>query len=213
MIVSRIMIKNPIFARLDMPVNEVRALMNKEQVGYLPVLDKDNKLIGIVSKNDMFKAGPSPATTLDMYEISYLLSKLKVDAVMTKNVITVNENEVIEEAARIMADNEINCLPVLRGKMLVGIVTASDIFHFFVNAFGARHQGVRVSFSMEEKPGQIAKLSAAIAEKGGNLVAFVTQEADDLSKRNGTLKITGLDKQTVEDIFRHVQADLLDIRC
>jgi acetoin utilization protein AcuB len=147
-----------------------------------------------------------------MYEISYLLSKLKVDKVMTKPVITADENEVIEEAARIMADNDISCLPVMRGPLLVGIVTSKDLFHAFVNAFGARHIGVRISYMMEDKPGQIAKFSSGIAEKGGNIVAFISQEGDDLGKRGGTVKITGVERATVEEIFKKAGAEVLDIR-
>ncbi|MDR1277478.1 MAG: CBS domain-containing protein, partial [Treponema sp.] len=98
MIISRVMTKNPIFVHPDMPVTEARSLMEREQIGHLPVLDKNNRLAGIVTKKDLLKAGPSPATSLDMYEISYLLSKLKVEKIMEKKVITVDENEVVEEA-------------------------------------------------------------------------------------------------------------------
>ncbi|GHU39192.1 hypothetical protein FACS1894190_02780 [Spirochaetia bacterium] len=212
MIVNRIMTKNPVFIHPDMPVSDARSLMDKEKIGRLPVLDKENNLIGIVTKKDMLKAGPSPATSLDMYEISYLLSKLKVDKVMTKKVITVEENEVVEEAARIMSDNDISCLPIMRGKLLVGIITGKDLFRAFVKAFGAGHDGVRITFSMEDKPGQIAKLSGAIGEKGGNIIAFVSQDGDDLSTRRGTLKIAGLDKATVQNIVAQVSADIIDIR-
>ncbi|GHV84035.1 hypothetical protein AGMMS50212_13750 [Spirochaetia bacterium] len=212
MIVANRMTKNPVYVHPDMPVSEARSLMDKEKIGRLPVLDKNNVLVGIATKKDMLKAGPSAATSLDMYEISYLLSKLKIEKVMTKNVITVDENEVIEEAARIMSDNDISSLPVMRDKHLVGIITGKDLFKAFVNSFGARHKGVRLTFSMEEKPGQFAKLSRALAEKDGNLVAFVSQEGDDLTKRSGTVKITGLDKETVTQIAMQCGADIIDIR-
>ncbi|MDR2079958.1 MAG: CBS domain-containing protein, partial [Treponema sp.] len=120
---------------------------------------------------------------------------------------------VVEEAARIMADKNIGCLPVMRGSLLVGIITDTDLFHVFVNAFGARHQGVRITLNMGEHPGQIAKLTGAIAERGGNIVAFVTSEGDDLSHRRGTLKIEGLSRDEVEAIVRQVpETDLEDIR-
>jgi acetoin utilization protein AcuB len=216
MIVSRFMTKNPFYVSPDLPVSEARNIMNREKVGRLPVLDKNNTLVGIVTKKDLLKGGPSGATTLDMYEISYLLSKLKVEKLMTRNVITVQEHEVLEEAARIMADNDISCLPVLTDRpeahVLTGIITAKDIFHAFLNAFGARHTGVRLTFSMEEKPGQLAKFSTAIAARGGNIVAFISQEGDDVSERRGTLKINGIDKSAVEEIAASVGAKLLDIR-
>jgi acetoin utilization protein AcuB len=212
MIVSRVMTKNPVYTHIEATVSEARSLMDKEKISHLPVLDKNSHLVGIATKKDMLKAGPSPATSLDVYEISYLLSKLTIDKVMTKTVITTVENEVIEEAARMIVDNNIGSLPVMRGKLLVGIVTVKDLFSAFITAFGARHTGVRVSFVMQEKPGQIAKLSRAIAEKGGNIVSFVTHDGDYLYERGGTIKITGLDIDEVKDIFDKAQAEVLDIR-
>jgi acetoin utilization protein AcuB len=212
MVVSRVMTKNPVYAYPETKVSEARSLMDREKISHLPILDKNNLLIGIATKKDMLKAGPSPATTLDMYEISYLLSKMTIDKIMTKNVICTVENEVIEEAARMMADNNISCLPVVRGKSLAGIVTVKDLFVYFISAFGARHIGVRVSFVMHEKPGQIAKLSGAIAENGGNIVSFVTHEGDYLYQLGGTMKIMGLDIDVVKNIFENIEAEILDIR-
>jgi acetoin utilization protein AcuB len=219
MIISRVMTKNPVFVHPDMPVNDARALMDKENIGKLPVLDRDNRLVGIVTRKDMIKAGPSPATTLDMYEISYLLAKLKIEKIMERNVVTAGENEVVEEAARIMADKDISCLPVMRnfpdgkGGLLVGIITGTDLFRVFVNAFGARHPGIRVTLNMTEKPGQLARFAGSIAERGGNIVAFVSSEGDDLAHRRGTLKIAGLSKKDVEEIALSLSgAELEDIR-
>ena len=213
MIISGVMTKNPIFIHPDMTINEVRSLMDKEKVGHLPVLDKNNNIVGLVTRKDILKAAPSAATSLDMYEISYLLSKMTVKDVMEKAVVTVGENEVVEEAARIMADNSIGCLPVMRGKLLVGIITDSDLFHVFLNAFGARHPGVRITCSIKDKPGQVARITQAIAEKGGNLVAFVTSEGDDLSQRRATIKVTGINRTDAETIIRGLyDVQLEDIR-
>ena len=213
MIISRVMTKNPIFTNPDMSINEVRSMMDKEKIGHIPVLDKNNNLAGLVTREDLIKAGPSGATSLDMYEISYLLSKITVKDVMEKNVVTVGENEVVEEAARIMADKGIGCLPVMRGNLLVGIITDTDLFNVFVNAFGARHRGVRFTCTIRDKPGQVAKLSQAIAERGGNIVAFITFEGDDLSSRRLTIKVVGMDKADVESLIRAFpDVELEDIR-
>ena len=213
MIIGRVMTRNPIFIHPDMPINEVRTLMDKHKIGHLPVLDKNNALVGLMTRKDLVKAGPSPATSLDMYEISYLLSKVTTKDVMEKKVITVDENEVVEEAARVMADNGLGCLPVMRDKLLVGIITDTDLFHFFVNAFGARHPGVRITCSIKEKPGQLARLTHAIAEKGGNVVAFVTSEGDDLTRRRTTLKVSGISRDEVQSILKGFDdMELEDIR-
>jgi acetoin utilization protein AcuB len=213
MIVSRVMTRNPVFVHPEMPAADARSLMEKEKIGHLPVLDKVNNLTGIVTREDLIKAGPSMATSLDMYEISYLLSRIRVNDIMEKKVFTVDEDEVVEEAARIMADRDIGCLPVMKGFLLVGIITDTDLFRFFIDAFGARHQGVRLTFSMAEKPGQLARISGAIAEKGGNIAAFVSSEGDDVAHRRGTLKITGLARSEVEAAVRPLtEFEVEDIR-
>ena len=213
MIISRMMTKNPVSVHPDMSVNEVRSLMDKEQIGHLPVLDKNNNLVGILTKKDLLKAGPSAATSLDMYEISYLLSKLKVDKIMVKEVVTVEENAVVEDAARIMADKDIGCLPVVKGNLLVGIITETDLFRFFVKAFGARQPGVRITLYVAEKPGQLEKLTHAIAVKGGNIVALVSSEGDDPDHRRITIKIAGMERSDIEDAVHALpEAELEDIR-
>jgi acetoin utilization protein AcuB len=207
------MTRNPITVRPDVSVNDARAIMDRHRIDRLPVLNKSDRLVGIVSRKEMLKASPSAATSLDMYEISYLLSKLKIEAIMEKNVITVEENEVVEEAARIMADENIGCLPVMHGELLVGIITDRDLFRVFINVFGARHPAIRITISLFEKPGQLARLVGAIADKGGNIVALVSSEYEDASHRRITCRIAGLSRAQVEVIVQSLpDATLEDIR-
>lgn len=212
MIIANVMTRNPIFVSPDMSVNDARALMTREKIGKLPVLDKNNRLVGIVTKKDLVKAGPSAATSLDMYEISYLLSKLKVETVMERNVLTVQQTEVVEEAARIMADSQVGCLPVMKGELLVGIITETDLFRTFVDMFGARHDGIRATFQVEEKPGMIAQVSKAIADANGNIVSLVTFDGDDMSQRRCTVKVTGVERGKFEEILRNSTLEIEDIR-
>jgi acetoin utilization protein AcuB len=207
------MTKNPVFINPEMSVNEVRSIMEKEKIGHLPVLDKSDKLVGIVTQKDLIKAGPSQATTLDIYEISYLLSKLKVEKVMERHVITVEEHEVVEEAARVMADKHIGCLPVMKGSLLIGIITDTDLFHVFINAFGARKKGVRIAISLPERPGELARISGAIAGKGGNIFSFVYADGDDPGHSRCTMKISGLSRPDVETLLASLPGiELEDIR-
>jgi acetoin utilization protein AcuB len=211
--VSKIMTRNPVFTHPDLSMTDARSLMDREKVGHIPVLNKNNELVGLITRADLLKAGPSSATTLDVYEISYLLSKLTVEKVMEKKVITVQENEVVEEAARIMADNGIGCLPVLNGSLLTGIITDTDIFHFFINAYGARHKGIRITINFKEELGQFAAFAGALAERGGNIVAFVTSEGDDVAHRRATIKITGISRTAVEEAANTLNGvEIEDIR-
>jgi acetoin utilization protein AcuB len=213
MLVSNIMTRNPVFIHPELSLTEARSLMDKQRVGHLPVLNKNNQLVGLITRADLLKAGPSSATSLDMYEISYLLAKLTVEKAMEKNVIIVQENEVVEEAARIMADQGIGCLPVMNGSLLTGIVTDTDIFHFFINAYGARHKGIRITVNFKEKPGQFAVFATAIAEKGGNIVASVSSEGDDVAHRRATFKITGISRADVEEAAAKLDGgEIEDIR-
>ena len=138
MLVGERMTRNPFTATPDMPVSEALGLIRREKVRRLPVLNKPHgKLVGIVSEKDLLYASPSPATSLSMWEINYLLAKLKVREVMTAPVITVSEGEPLENAARIMVDNKIGGLPVVERGKLVGIITESDIFRMLVKGKAA----------------------------------------------------------------------------
>ena len=212
MIVASVMKRNPIYVRPDVSLTEAKSIMDKANIGKLPVLDKNDRLVGIITRKDLAKASPSDATTLDIFEIGYLISKIKVEKIMSKNVVSVQENEVVEEAARIMEDSDIGCLPVLKGDLLVGIITESDLFREFVDMFGTRYKGVRITAILNEKPGQLATFTAFIAEAGGNIVSLVTSEADDLTKRCCTCKVTGLSKDAVEDAFKKTGAEITDVR-
>jgi acetoin utilization protein AcuB len=195
----------------DMSIMNALALLRRERIRRAPII-KDGKLVGIVSDHDLLNASPSQATSLSIWEMNYLLSKITVSDVMTKNVITVDVNTPIEEAARIMADNKIGGLPVLKEGKLVGIVTETDIFKLFLELLGARDAGVRVTALIHEQPGELAKLTKAITENGGNFIAFGIFAGDDVTNREVTFKVTGMDEATVRSaIEAHVES-IKDIR-
>ena len=123
MLVKDVMTKKPITIEPKATILEATDLMKKNNIKKLPVLDKSGALVGIITENDLQKAAPSQATTLDMYELTYLLSKLTVEKTMTKDVKTVSFDETVEEAARIMSDGDFGCLPVMKDNLLVGIIT------------------------------------------------------------------------------------------
>ncbi len=208
MIVADVMTRNPLYVHPEMSVPDARALIRKEKVGRLPVLDRDNRLVGIVTEWDLVNASPSAATTLDIYEMGYLLSKLKVEKVMQREVITVAEDVVIEEAARIMEDNDISALPVMREDVLVGIVTDGDIFRIFIELFGARQEGVRITLLVPEKRGELQNLTQAITQKGGDIVSLVISDGENVSNKMCIVKVTNI---TRDDLLAAVQPFSLKI--
>ncbi len=133
MIISEVMAKNPATVNPEASVIEAKRIMADKGVSKLPVVDKSGALVGIVTDNDIQKAAPSEATTLDMFELSYLISKLTVEKVMKKDVKFVSEDESVEEAASLMADYKISCLPVIKNGLVVGIITETDLFRILID--------------------------------------------------------------------------------
>jgi acetoin utilization protein AcuB len=195
----------------DMPVHDALDMFKRERIRRAPVV-KEGKLIGIVSDKDLLNASPSPASSLSVWEMNYLLSKITVSEVMTKKVLTVSEDTPIEEAARIMADNKIGGLPVLRDGHVVGIITETDLFKIFLEFMGAREKGVRVTALIEEKPGQLAKITTAMAELGGNFIAFGQFTGEDPSNRLVTFKVSGTSKEDVKKAISQIAKEVWDIR-
>jgi acetoin utilization protein AcuB len=206
MLVGQRMSKHPVVCSPDMPVDEALNFMRQEKVRRLPVIGKERELLGIVSEKDLLYVSPSPATTLSVFEMHYLLSKIKVGDVMSKNVITVTEETPLEEAARIMADNKVGGLPVLRGATLVGIVTETDLFKVFLELLGAREAGCRVSAFVPEEKGVLAKLASAIAAKGGDFVSMGTFLGDDPTNRMIVFKVRQIDEADVKAALESVGA-------
>jgi acetoin utilization protein AcuB len=211
MLVGERMTRPVITISPDMPVVDALNLMRRERIRRTPVV-KEGKLVGIVSDKDLLNASPSPATSLSVWEMNYLLSKITVKEVMTKKVLSIGEDTPIEEAARVMADNKIGGLPVTRGDDVVGIITETDLFKVFLELMGARDAGVRVTLMMHEERGQLARLTQAISERGGNFVAFGQFTGDTLSNRLVTFKVAGLSQEAIQEIVAPLAEKVVDIR-
>lgn len=212
MLVGERMTKPAITIRPETVMPEALALMRKEHIRRLPVVDKNGKLVGIVSEADLMKASPSEATSLSIYEVTYLLSKLTIDRIMTRKVITVTEDTPLEEAARIMADHSIGGLPVMRGKDVVGIITETNLFRIFLELFGARRAGVRLTVSVPDQPGQLAKLAKAISEAGGNIIALGSFLGETPGHGLVTLKVEGVKTDVLKKVVKPFVEKVVDIR-
>jgi len=196
----------------DLAVNEALNLMKQERIRRLPVVDKNGRLVGIVSDKDLLHASPSPATSLSVWEITYLLAKVKVQDVMTKKVITVTEDTPLEDAARIMADNKIGGLPVVRNDAVVGIITETDLFKIFLELLGAREKGIRVTMLAPEQLGELAKITQAIASVGGNIIASVQFQGTDSTNRQVMVKVSGVPKDKLVETLKPVVLQIEDVR-
>ena len=211
MLVGERMSKPVITIHPEVPIAEALNMMKVEKVRRFPVV-KEGKLVGMVSDKDLLNASPSPVSTLSIWEMTYLLNKISVSEVMVKNVMTVTEDTPIEQAARIMADNKIGGLPVLRNGSVVGIITETDLFKLFLEILGAREMGIRVTVLVSEKPGTLAKMTKAIAEAGGDLTAFGMFTGKDSSNRMVTFKVSGLSLDDLKKAITPEVKEIVDIR-
>ncbi len=212
MLVYERMSRHPMTVNSSTPVEQALKRMRDEKVRRFPVVDDDGNLVGIVSDKDLLYAAPSPATSLSIYELHYLYSRITISQVMTHNVITVEENDPIEEAARIMVDNKIGGLPVMREGKLVGIITETDIFKTLMEMMGARDQGVRLTLLSPELRGQLAALTGAVAELGGNIISLGTFWGKDASNALITMKVTGVSKDALVEKIKPFVLELIDVR-
>ena len=212
MLVRERMTAHPITISADTPVSEALNFMRQNRVRRLPVLDKRGSLVGIVAEKDLLYASPSPATSLSVYEIGYLLSKLKVSEIMVREVITVAPDCPLEEAARIMVDHRIGGLPVVENGQMIGIITQTDIFKVFLEMLGAREQGLRLSMAVSNRPGTLAAVAGEVARLGGDIVALGTFYGADRTQRSITLKVCGVAEEELVQGLEKVGARVLDIR-
>ena len=195
----------------DMSITDAITTFKKEHIRRAPVV-KNGKLVGIVTEGNIMNASPSTATTLSIWEMNYLISKITVKDVMAKIVMTVTEDTPIEQAARIMADNKIGGLPVMRDGYVVGIMTETDLFKLFLELMGAREMGVRVTALLSDQPGTLAEVSQAIASQKGNFVAFGVFTGEDTSNKMVTFKVQGLTIEQVKTAIKPHVKEILDIR-
>lgn len=211
MFVGENMSKPVITVPQDMPINDALKLMQDKNIRRAPVMRK-GEMIGIVSEKDLLNASPSPATSLSVWEITYLLSKITVKDVMSKEVVTVEENTPIETAARIMADGKVAGLPVMRGDEVIGMITETDLFKIFLDLMGARKHGVRATIQALDQPGELAKITQAIATNGGNFISLGTFYGEEPESRTITFKVEGLKEDKVRQILESVDEYVQDIR-
>jgi len=183
--------KNPVTIGPDASFTEAQILIHRKGIRHLPVVDKDNKVVGIVTDADIRKAGPSEATTLSIYEINYLLDKLKVSAFMTPadRLITITPDTLIEEAVQLMHDHKIGCLPVLEGEKLYGIFTESDALNHLVDIFGLKQKGTRLSVAVEDKPGSLLGMLEVVKKHDLNVISIISPSFMVEGKRIAAIRI------------------------
>ena len=183
--------KNPVTIGPEASFYEVRNLIHEKGVRHLPVVDKNNVLVGIVTDRDIREAAPSDATLLSVQELNYLLGKLKVSSFMTPKdkLITITPDTIIEEAVQLMHDHKIGCLPVLEGGKLYGLFTETDALDHLVDIFGFKQKGTRLTLALEDKPGTMLGILEIFKKHNVNIISIVTPSFMVEGKRIAAIRI------------------------
>ncbi|RLD07574.1 MAG: hypothetical protein DRI56_06590 [Chloroflexota bacterium] len=214
MLVKDRMTPNPICGTLDMPVTKARDLMIEKGFRHLPILDDEQKLVGLLTRGTLLKALPSDVSNFSHFEISYVLGKIKAHTIMIKDMITIEEDTPIEKAAQIMADKHIGCLPVLKEGKLAGIITDNDLFNIMVSLLGANQTGIRIAVLQPDRVGTVALLTNAIAEAGGYLsvnVGYYPEEPPD--SWVSVCKVKNISKEALVEVIDNLEnMKILDLR-
>ncbi|MBR4469955.1 MAG: CBS domain-containing protein [Erysipelotrichaceae bacterium] len=168
MYVKDYMVSSPITLRPEQSVSEAVDVMDENNLHRLPVVDGNGKLVGLVTESVIMSNTPNNASSLSVFEVNYLLNKLKISDIMIEEVITIGEDALLEEAAVIMRRNDIGCLPVTdEEKNLIGIITHNDIFTAFIELMGYYHNGMRYVITLsEDKPGIMEDICRIFVENG-----------------------------------------------
>lgn len=205
------MTKNPKTVPSKTPVMEAMQVLREGGYRRLPVVD-NGKLVGIATDKDLKEATPSKATTLSVYELNYLLSKLTIKDVMKTPVYSVSADDPVEKAALLMEEKKVSGLTVVESAnsdKVVGILTITDILRAFVTALGLREGGMRLTIRVPDEPGVLARVASAAPPS--NIVAVVVSSQEG-AKREIVLRVTGESAETFAERLKGVGVEVVDVR-
>jgi acetoin utilization protein AcuB len=212
MLVKDCMTPDPITILPESTHKQASELLREHNIHHLPVVNKRGELAGMIVEQDLLAAQPSPATTLSIYEIHGLLSKLQVKQIMSHPVFTTTSDCPLEEAARLMLDRDIGSLPVMEDKKLVGIITDTDIFKALAMLLGGGDEGSRFTLHLPDKPGVLARVAQIVADAGGNIVSVTTWESERDGQGYVTIKELGADFSQLKPALDESDFEVVEVR-
>lgn len=197
----------------DVSIMKASIMMKEKRIHSLPVVDETGKLTGIITDTDLRDASPSKATTLDVYELNYLLSSMKVRDIMTKELAYVRPDETVEFAAVLMLENKISSLPVINDRnVLIGIITQTDIFKVLLNITGVYTGAIQFAFSLEDRPGSIKEVADVIRSYGGRVVSILSTSAEETAeegRRNVYFRCGAIEENALRDLVKALEERFL----
>ena len=197
MLVKHRMIPKPVTVTPDTFFLDAMRIMGERGFRHLPVIDKEEVLIGIVTQTDLLHVSPSPATALSVSEVNYLLANLRIRDVLSSPAITVSEEAPLEEAARMMVENKIGCLPVMDAGKLVGMITETDIFKSFVEVLGGEDATLRVTLRVPDVRGELARSAGVVAQLGANICSVAAFRGEDPEHAYLIFRVEGVTEEVL----------------
>jgi acetoin utilization protein AcuB len=171
------------------------------------VVDENGKMVGIVTDRDIKEASPSKATTLDVHELYYLLSEIKIKDIMTKNPFCVSEKGTVEKAAVVMREKKVEGLPVVDddGKV-VGIITETDIFNVMIDITGVYHGALQMGFKLPNTPGSLKEILSDLRSSKARIISILTSyEQGGPDTRHVYIRIADMDKSEEKQLKKSLQ--------
>ena len=201
------MTPRPVTVGPETPVLDALKLLNDHGFRRLPVVEA-GMLIGITTRKDLRDAVPSKATTLSVWELNYLLSKLTVAEMMARPVVTASEHEDMEDAALRMQEHQVGGLPVLNGAgELSGMVTVSDVLRAFTEILGLKEGGVRLTLSMPDVPGSLSRAVQALLPS--NIISVATA-GEVGGQRRFVIRVVGEGQRGAAQRVREAGIEVID---
>jgi acetoin utilization protein AcuB len=174
MLVKNWMSKSVITVEETDSMHDAMKLLKEHDIRMLPVM-RDGKLVGIVTDRDLKRASASDATTLEVHELIFLISQIKVKNIMTKDPITVPFDYTVEETAEILLRNKISGAPVVDyDGQVVGTITQTDLFNALISLTGVGKRGIQFALQIEDRPGSIKEVADIIRKYGGRMVSILS---------------------------------------
>lgn len=203
MLVKDWMSNNVITANVNDSMQDAMKLLKENKIRILPVLE-EKKLVGIITDGDLKRASASDASTLEIHELLYLLSSIKVKEVMTRSPITVPVDYTIEETAQVLLKNRISGVPVLnQDGIIMGMITQSDLFRVIISLTGVDQKGIQLGLQIEDRPGTITEVMDTIRDHGGRIMSVLSSyELAPEGYRRIYIRTFDIDRPALETITK-----------
>ena len=208
MLVKDWMTTDPITVTPDTSVMKASQVMRENNIRRLPVVDEMGAPVGMLTDRDLKEASPSKATTLDVHELYYLLSELKVKDIMTRNVVTIRPEDTVERAAVIMLEHKITGFPVVADGRVVGVLSQGDIFRVLTSITGIYRGGTVFSLKLEDRPGSIKEVADIIRKHGGRMVSILSSyDLVEEGCRNVAIRIMDLPPDKLNELRKELEGE------